>query len=85
MESKIRNDFKIWILHIITLFCLIVFYSVFKTRPLPAVIGFLVFFIGLIFVQRFVMTLDPVNVDPVNETDESSSKSDEVSQDQSEK
>ena len=61
------------------------FYRVFKTRPLPAVIGFLVFFIGLIFVQRFVIILDPVNVDPVNETDESSSKSDEVSQDQSEK
>ena len=63
----------------------IVFEMTFDENPFEGKLGLSFVFgipvvIVLIIVSRFALTLNPVNEDTVNETDESSSKSDEVSQ-----
>ena len=86
-ESKIRSKSKFF-LPTIALFGVlggIVFEMIFDKNPFLGKLGLSFVFaipvvIVLTLVSRFAMTLNPVNEDTVNETDESSSKSDEVSQ-----
>ena len=86
-ESKYKSKSK-WFIPILVLFGVlggIVFGMVFEKDPFedkPGLSFVLTILVGIVLspVIQFAMILNPVHEDTANETDESSSKSDEVSQ-----